>query len=142
MAVQGIDLGKYQLGWSDSTEDYVYTPKKGLNTDIIREISHRRASRTDDDVPKAGAVASAVTALSLSSTRSLASASTWAVSTGLRKPTSTGADLFARRDGLGSYRYLDSALFPQAASCRRRLCSGADGIRDNRRVAVGVVTTT
>jgi len=40
MAVQGIDLGKYKLGWHDSTEDYVYTPKKGLNEDIVREISH------------------------------------------------------------------------------------------------------
>src|ERR1039457_2791371 len=39
MAVRGIDLGKYQLGWADSTADYVYTPKKGLNEDIVREIS-------------------------------------------------------------------------------------------------------
>ena len=29
MAVSGIDLGKYKLGWSDSTDDYVYTPQKG-----------------------------------------------------------------------------------------------------------------
>ena len=43
MAVSGIDLGKYKLGWSDSTEDYVYTPKKGLNADIVREISHRKS---------------------------------------------------------------------------------------------------
>ena len=33
-----IDLGKYQLGWSDE-EDYVYKPQKGLNEDIIREMS-------------------------------------------------------------------------------------------------------
>jgi Fe-S cluster assembly protein SufB len=39
MAVKGIDLGKYQLGWADSTDNYVYTPKKGLNEDIVREIS-------------------------------------------------------------------------------------------------------
>jgi Fe-S cluster assembly protein SufB len=39
MAVKGIDLGKYQLGWSDSTDDYVYTPKKGLNEEIVRDIS-------------------------------------------------------------------------------------------------------
>ena len=31
MAVKGIDLGKYQLGWHDSTDDYVYTPHKGIN---------------------------------------------------------------------------------------------------------------
>jgi Fe-S cluster assembly protein SufB len=43
MAVRGIDLGKYKLGWSDSTEDYVYTPKKGLNEDIVREISHQKS---------------------------------------------------------------------------------------------------
>jgi Fe-S cluster assembly protein SufB len=43
MAVTGIDLGKYQLGWSDSTEDYVYTPKKGLNADIVAEISHQKS---------------------------------------------------------------------------------------------------
>ncbi len=33
-----IDVGKYQLGWSDE-EDYVYKPQKGLNEDIIREMS-------------------------------------------------------------------------------------------------------
>ncbi len=43
MAVSGIDLGKYKLGWSDSTDDYVYTPKKGLNEDIVREISHHKS---------------------------------------------------------------------------------------------------
>src|SRR3981081_4077708 len=43
MAVTGIDLGKYKLGWSDSTEDYNYKPKKGLNEDIVREISHRKS---------------------------------------------------------------------------------------------------
>ncbi len=43
MAVAGIDLGKYKLGWSDSTEDYIYTPKKGINEDIVKEISHRKS---------------------------------------------------------------------------------------------------
>ena len=43
MAVSGIDLGKYKLGWSDSTEDYVYTPTKGINEDIVKEISHRKS---------------------------------------------------------------------------------------------------
>jgi Fe-S cluster assembly protein SufB len=39
MAVQGVDLGKYKLGWSDSTEGYAFVPKKGLNEEIVREIS-------------------------------------------------------------------------------------------------------
>ena len=43
MAVSGIDLGKYKLGWSDSTEDYVYTPKKGLNEDVVRDISGHKS---------------------------------------------------------------------------------------------------
>jgi Fe-S cluster assembly protein SufB len=34
----GVDLSKYKLGWSDE-EDYVFKPKKGLNEDIIREMS-------------------------------------------------------------------------------------------------------
>jgi Fe-S cluster assembly protein SufB len=38
MATVDIDLGKYQLGWSD-VEDYVFKPKKGLNEEIIREMS-------------------------------------------------------------------------------------------------------
>jgi len=33
-----INLSKYQLGWSDD-EDYVFKPKKGLNEDLVREIS-------------------------------------------------------------------------------------------------------
>ena len=39
MAVSGIDLGKYKLGWSDS-EHYINTPKKGLNEEVVRDISH------------------------------------------------------------------------------------------------------
>ena len=38
MAKAEVDLGKYQLGWSD-VEDYVFKPKKGLNEQIIRDIS-------------------------------------------------------------------------------------------------------
>jgi FeS assembly protein SufB len=38
MATVDLDLGRYQLGWSDE-EDYVFKPKKGLNEDIVREMS-------------------------------------------------------------------------------------------------------
>jgi len=38
MAVTDLDLGRYKLGWSD-TVDYAFTPKKGLNEDVVREIS-------------------------------------------------------------------------------------------------------
>ena len=34
----GVDLSKYKLGWSDE-EDYIFKPKKGINTDIINEMS-------------------------------------------------------------------------------------------------------
>ncbi len=37
-ATVGIDLGKYKLGWSDE-EDYVFKPRRGLNEEIIREMS-------------------------------------------------------------------------------------------------------
>ncbi|MCY4194370.1 MAG: Fe-S cluster assembly protein SufB [bacterium] len=33
-----LDLSRYKLGWSDE-EDYVFKPKKGLNTDIVQEMS-------------------------------------------------------------------------------------------------------
>ncbi|MEX0663442.1 MAG: Fe-S cluster assembly protein SufB [Acidimicrobiia bacterium] len=39
MAIKDVDLGKYKLGWADSTADYAYVPKKGLNEDIVRDIS-------------------------------------------------------------------------------------------------------
>ncbi|MGH9012739.1 MAG: Fe-S cluster assembly protein SufB [Acidimicrobiia bacterium] len=42
MAVSGIDLGKYKLGWNDA-EQYVYKPKKGLNEDVVRDISHQKS---------------------------------------------------------------------------------------------------
>ncbi|HTW10052.1 MAG TPA: Fe-S cluster assembly protein SufB [Acidimicrobiales bacterium] len=38
MANTDIDLGRYQLGWADE-EDYVFKPKKGLNEEIVREMS-------------------------------------------------------------------------------------------------------
>ncbi len=34
----GIDLSRYKLGWHDEQE-YVYTPKRGLSEDVVREIS-------------------------------------------------------------------------------------------------------
>ena len=34
----GVDLSRYQLGWSDE-EDYVFKPKRGINDDIINEMS-------------------------------------------------------------------------------------------------------
>ena len=39
-AMVDIDLGAYRLGWSDPEDDYVFKPEKGLNEDIIREMSH------------------------------------------------------------------------------------------------------
>jgi Fe-S cluster assembly protein SufB len=33
-----LDLGRYKLGWSDA-EDYIFKPKKGLNEEIVREMS-------------------------------------------------------------------------------------------------------
>ncbi|HWF16288.1 MAG TPA: LAGLIDADG family homing endonuclease, partial [Acidimicrobiales bacterium] len=41
MATTDLDLGRYQLGWSD-TEDYVFKPKKGLNESIVREMSEMK----------------------------------------------------------------------------------------------------
>ena len=38
MAVTDLDLGRYKLGWSDA-EDYVFKPKRGLDTDIVNEMS-------------------------------------------------------------------------------------------------------
>ena len=35
---ESLDLGKYQLGWADE-EDYVFKPKRGLNEEILREMS-------------------------------------------------------------------------------------------------------
>jgi len=38
LATTELDLGRYQLGWSD-VEDYVFKPKKGLSEEIVREMS-------------------------------------------------------------------------------------------------------
>jgi len=38
MATAELDLGRYKLGWSD-TVDYAFSPKKGINEDVVREIS-------------------------------------------------------------------------------------------------------
>ncbi|HEV2069776.1 MAG TPA: Fe-S cluster assembly protein SufB [Acidimicrobiales bacterium] len=38
MAVTDLDLGRYKLGWSDA-EEYVFKPKRGLNADIVNEMS-------------------------------------------------------------------------------------------------------
>lgn len=42
MATVDLDLGAYKLGWHDSEEDYVFKPKKGLNEEIIREMSRMK----------------------------------------------------------------------------------------------------
>ena len=38
MANVDIDLGKYSLGWSDP-EEAVFKPEKGLNEEIIKQMS-------------------------------------------------------------------------------------------------------
>ena len=38
MATTELDLGRYKLGWSDP-EQYVFKPRKGLNEDIVNEMS-------------------------------------------------------------------------------------------------------
>src|SRR5207248_3090185 len=38
MATTDLDLGRYKLGWSDQV-DYIGTPKKGLNEEVVRQIS-------------------------------------------------------------------------------------------------------
>ena len=37
----GVELGNYALGWSDE-EDYVFKPRRGLDADIVSEISHMK----------------------------------------------------------------------------------------------------
>ncbi|MDH3306190.1 MAG: Fe-S cluster assembly protein SufB [Acidimicrobiia bacterium] len=39
MATVDIDLGAYKLGWHDSESEYVFKPEKGLNEEIIRQMS-------------------------------------------------------------------------------------------------------
>ena len=38
MTTAELDLGRYKLGWSDP-EQYVFKPRKGLNEDIVNEMS-------------------------------------------------------------------------------------------------------
>ncbi|MDJ0924044.1 MAG: Fe-S cluster assembly protein SufB [Acidimicrobiia bacterium] len=42
MTTVDIDLGGYQLGWADE-EDYVFKPQKGLDEDIIRQMSKMKS---------------------------------------------------------------------------------------------------
>jgi Fe-S cluster assembly protein SufB len=41
MTTVDIDLGSYQLGWSDE-EDYVFKPEKGLDENLIRQMSEMK----------------------------------------------------------------------------------------------------
>ena len=38
MAVTDLDLGRYKLGWADD-EEYVFRPEKGLNADVVDQMS-------------------------------------------------------------------------------------------------------
>jgi hypothetical protein len=38
VATVDLDLGAYQLGWRDEVE-YAFTPRKGLDEDVIRDMS-------------------------------------------------------------------------------------------------------
>src|SRR5689334_2715629 len=40
--VSSIDLGKYKLGWNDD-DAFVYKPRKGLNEDVVLDISHHES---------------------------------------------------------------------------------------------------
>ncbi|MFN8016213.1 MAG: Fe-S cluster assembly protein SufB [Acidimicrobiia bacterium] len=42
MAKPDIDLGAYKLGWADKV-DYAISPKKGLNKNVVQEISHAKS---------------------------------------------------------------------------------------------------
>jgi len=39
MATTELDLGRYKLGWADLGVQYAFTPRKGVNEDVVREIS-------------------------------------------------------------------------------------------------------
>jgi Fe-S cluster assembly protein SufB len=39
MSTVDLDFGAYDLGWHDSEDGYVFKPQRGLNEEIIREIS-------------------------------------------------------------------------------------------------------
>ena len=42
MTTVDIDLGSYQLGWSDNQDDYIYKPEKGLTEQLIRDMSEMK----------------------------------------------------------------------------------------------------
>ncbi len=42
MAVSGIDLGKYKLGWNDG-EEFVYRPSKGISETVVQDISAHKS---------------------------------------------------------------------------------------------------
>lgn len=46
MATVDIDLGAYKLGWHDSEADYIFKPQKGLNEEIIRQMSEMKGEPT------------------------------------------------------------------------------------------------
>ena len=39
MATTDLDLDRYKLGWFDRDVEYAFTPRKGINEDVVREIS-------------------------------------------------------------------------------------------------------
>jgi Fe-S cluster assembly protein SufB len=41
-SIDGLDLGRYKLGWADK-EQYVYKPRKGINEEIVLDISHHKS---------------------------------------------------------------------------------------------------
>ena len=55
MATTDLDLGRYQLGWSDE-EDYVFKPKKGLTEDgRPRDVGDEERAGVDARLPAQGA---------------------------------------------------------------------------------------
>ena len=42
MAVEDLDLGGYKLGWNDG-DQFVYRPRKGVNEEIVRDISFHKS---------------------------------------------------------------------------------------------------
>ncbi len=43
MAKPDVDLGAYKLGWSDTQVEYAIKPEKGLNLDVVQQISHSKS---------------------------------------------------------------------------------------------------
>lgn len=42
MALPEVDLGGYKLGWNDG-DQFVYRPRKGLNEEVVRDISYHKS---------------------------------------------------------------------------------------------------